>query len=35
MAGISGPGMGFGWRLLVVLGVFVGVAGVYWAYNLH
>jgi hypothetical protein len=35
MAGLGGGGMGLGWRLLVVLGVLVGLGGVYWAYHLR
>lgn len=33
--GLGGPGIGPGWRLLIVFGLIVGVGGVYWAYNLH
>jgi hypothetical protein len=33
--GFEGGAMGWGWRLLIILGVIVGVGGVYWAYNLH
>ena len=32
--GISGPAIGVGWRWLIVIGVLVGLGGVYWAYNL-
>jgi len=27
--------IGWGWRLLILVGVLVGLGGVYWAYNLH
>lgn len=33
--GLEGPAIGLGWKLLIVFGVFVGLGGVYWAYNLH
>ena len=32
--GIDRPVIGLAWRLLIDLGVLVGVGGVYWAYNL-
>ena len=32
--GIGGAVIGWGWRLLILLGVLVGLGGVYWAYNL-
>ncbi len=32
--GLSGAGIGVGWRLLIGFGVVVGAAGVYWAYHL-
>jgi hypothetical protein len=32
--GISGPAIGVGWRWLIVIGVVVGLGGVYWAYNI-
>jgi hypothetical protein len=32
--GLDGPGIGLGWRLLVVVGLVVGLGGVYWAYHL-
>ena len=32
--GIEGPAIGTGWRILILLGVIVGLGGVYWAYNL-
>ena len=34
VVGLGGPGIGLGWRLLIVLGLVVGLAGVYWAYHL-
>jgi hypothetical protein len=27
--------IGWGWRILILFGVLVGLGGVYWAYNLH
>jgi hypothetical protein len=33
--GLGGAAIGLGWRFLIVLGVIVGLGGVYWAYNLH
>lgn len=33
-AGIEGPALEWGWRLLIVAGVVVGLGGVYWAYHL-
>jgi hypothetical protein len=33
--GIEAAGIGLGWRILILLGVLVGLGGVYWAYNLH
>jgi hypothetical protein len=35
MAGLAGSAIGTGWKILVALGVVVGLGGVYWAYNLH
>ena len=32
--GVTGPAIGAGWRWLIVIGVVVGLGGVYWAYNL-
>ena len=32
--GLEGPGIGLGWRLLIVIGLVVGLGGVYWAYHL-
>jgi hypothetical protein len=32
--GLEGPAIGVGWRLLIILGVIVGLGGVYWAYHL-
>ena len=32
--GMQGGAIGLGWRLLIVFGIVVGLAGVYWAYNL-
>ena len=32
--GIGGPAIGVGWRWLIVIGVVVGLGGVYWAYHL-
>ncbi len=32
--GLTGAGIGMGWRLLIGFGVVVGAAGVYWAYHL-
>ena len=32
--GLDGPGIGLGWRLLIVIGLVVGLGGVYWAYHL-
>jgi hypothetical protein len=32
--GLGGPGIGLGWRLLIVIGLVVGLGGVYWAYHL-
>ena len=32
--GLGGPAIGVGWRLLIILGVIVGLGGVYWAYHL-
>jgi hypothetical protein len=34
IVGFRGPAIGVGWRWLIVLGVVVGLGGVYWAYNL-
>jgi len=33
--GFDGAAIGWGWRVLIILGVIVGLGGVYWAYNLH
>jgi hypothetical protein len=33
--GLEGSAIGTGWKILIVLGVVVGLGGVYWAYNLH
>jgi hypothetical protein len=33
--GLEGSAIGTGWKILIVLGVIVGLGGVYWAYNLH
>ena len=33
--GLGGSAIGTGWKILIVLGVLVGLGGVYWAYNLH
>jgi hypothetical protein len=30
----QGDGVGWTWRILVGIGVVVGLGGVYWAYNL-
>ena len=32
--GLDGAAIGWGWRILITLGVVVGIGGVYWAYNL-
>jgi hypothetical protein len=32
--GLEGPAISAGWRWLIVIGVVVGLAGVYWAYHL-
>jgi hypothetical protein len=32
--GLEGPAIGVGWRWLIVIGVGVGLLGVYWAYSL-
>jgi hypothetical protein len=32
--GLEGPAISAGWRWLIVIGVAVGLAGVYWAYHL-
>ncbi|HEX2755317.1 MAG TPA: hypothetical protein VHM48_07635 [Candidatus Limnocylindrales bacterium] len=32
---LEGSAIGTGWRILIGLGVLVGLGGVYWAYNLH
>jgi hypothetical protein len=31
---VDGAAIGWGWRILITLGVIVGMGGVYWAYNL-
>jgi hypothetical protein len=33
-AGLDAVGITSGWRVLIVIGVVVGLLGVYWAYNL-
>jgi hypothetical protein len=33
--GLEGSAIGMGWKILIVLGVIVGLGGVYWAYNLQ
>ena len=35
MAGLKGSAIGAGWKVLIFLGMLVGVGGVYWAYTLH
>jgi hypothetical protein len=32
---IGGSAIGTGWKILIMIGVLVGLGGVYWAYNLH
>jgi len=33
--GLEGSAIGLGWKFLILIGVVVGLGGVYWAYNLH
>jgi hypothetical protein len=35
IVGIQGSAIGLGWKILIMIGVLVGLGGVYWAYNLH
>jgi hypothetical protein len=32
--GAQGSAIGTGWKILIALGVLVGLGGVYWAYHL-